>query len=60
MKGKTIKLTDKELFYCERLKTIGINPSHYFRLAFRDRINKDYKQIEIEYKKTLTKEKAPF
>jgi hypothetical protein len=60
MKGKTIKLTDKELFYCERLKAIGINPSHYFRLAFRDRINKDYKQIEIEYKKTLTKEKAPF
>lgn len=60
MKGKTLRLTDKEIFYFERLKAIGINPSQYFRLAFREKINKDYKEIEKEYKKTLVKEECPF
>ena len=60
MKGKTLRLTDKEIFYFERLKAIGVNPSKYFRLAFREKINKDYKQIEVEYKKTLVKVICPF
>ena len=60
MKGKTLRLTDKEIFYFERLKAIGINPSKYFRLAFQEKINKDYKQIEVEYKKTLVKVICPF
>ena len=60
MKGKTLRLTDKELFYCEKLKAIGITPSKYFRLAFREKINKDYKQIEKDYQKTSTKIICPF
>jgi len=60
MKGKTLRLSDKELFYFERLKSIGINPSQYFRLAFQEKINKDYKSIEVSYKKTLEKFKVPF
>ena len=60
MKGKTLRLTDKEIFYFERLKAIGINPSKYFRLAFREKIIKDYKQIEKDYKKTLVKVICPF
>ena len=60
MKGKTIRLTEKELFYCDKLKAIGVNPSHYMRLAFRERINKDYKDIEMQYQKTLVKIKVPF
>ena len=60
MNGKTLRLTGKELFYFERLKSIGINPSQYFRLAFQEKINKDYKEIEIAYKKTLKKDICPF
>ena len=60
MKGKTIRLTEKELFYCDKLNAIGVNPSHYMRLAFRERINKDYKDIERQYQKTLVKIKVPF
>lgn len=60
MKGKTIRLTEKEIYYFERLKAIDINPSQYFRLAFREKINKDYKEIEREYEKTLVKVECPF
>ena len=58
-KNKTITFTEKEWLYFQKLKSIGVNPNQFIRLAFREKINKEYKTIEKEIAK-LTSYKHPF
>jgi hypothetical protein len=58
-KSQTIRFTEKEAFYFAKLKSIGFNPNHFIRLAFREKINREYKNINNEFEK-LNKIKLPF
>lgn len=46
IKSKSIKFSKKEFEYFAKLKSIGINPNHFIKVAFREKINKEYKEIE--------------
>ena len=56
IKSKSIKFSEKEFEYFAKLKSIGINPNHFLRVAFREKINREYKEIEkrIENKNKVT------
>ena len=56
--SKTVRFSAKEKLYFDKLKEIRINPNQFIRLAFREKINKDYKEIERKIKEE--KVKLPF
>ena len=58
-RNKTISFSEKEWIYIEKLELIGIKTSQFMKLAFREKINRDYKIIEKEIEK-LTKFQTPF
>jgi hypothetical protein len=59
-KGQTIRFSEKEILYFNKLKEIGFNPSHFVRLAFREKINREYKTIEKQIKEKKERVYCPF
>jgi len=56
LKGKKIMLSEKELHYCEVLKQVyKINPSHFIRQAFVEKLQREMPNIREN-----NKEKLPF
>jgi len=57
LKTKQIRLSDSEYHYCEVLKNVyKINPSHFIRQAFVEKLKKDIPKFRAESKKI----KLPF
>jgi len=56
LKTKQIRLSDSEYHYCEVLKNVyKINPSHFIRQAFVEKLQRDMPMIREN-----NKEKLPF
>ena len=57
LKTKQIRLSDSEYHYCDVLKNVyKINPSHFIRQAFVEKLKKDIPKFRAESKKI----KLPF
>jgi len=57
LKQKVIMFSDQELHFCEVLKKVyKINPSHFIRQAFVEKLKKDIPKFRAESKKI----KLPF
>jgi len=56
LKTKQIRLSDSEYHYCDVLKNVyKINPSHFIRQAFVEKLQRDMPKIREN-----NKEKLPF
>ena len=56
LKTKQIRLSDSEYHYCEVLKNVyKINPSHFIRQAFVEKLQREIPKIREN-----NKEKLPF
>jgi len=57
LKTKQIRLSDSEYHYCDVLRKVyKINPSHFIRQAFVEKLKKDIPKFRAESKKI----KLPF